>query len=66
MTLISCQYCGVVIDTNRICEPNVWDDQTENYDIIEGNSVWIGGNLVPGIDCPCCRQKIAFSGKECY
>jgi len=63
MNLISCQYCGVVIDTDRIEEPEIYDEDTDEYYVIEGNSVWVNNELVSAIDCPCCDEKIAFLGK---
>lgn len=36
MRLISCEYCGTVIDTDRIIEEDIYDHDT--YEVIEDNA----------------------------
>ena len=61
MNLISCQYCGVVIDVDRIEEPDIWDDDNE---VIDKNCIWIYCvGFESAINCPCCDEKITYSGK---
>jgi hypothetical protein len=59
MKLISCRECGCVLDTDRICKPEMWTDDQEN--MIEGTYVWDGDDYVEAIPCPCCKSKIVYS-----
>ena len=60
MKLISCESCGVVLDTDRIDEPNIYGTSEYDYNIIDENAIWVNRDYVPGIHCPCCRAKISY------
>lgn len=60
MRLISCKYCGVVLDTDMIPEPKIRDADGV---IIDGRAGWTGDDFQPMIECPCCKQKIFYNGE---
>lgn len=61
MKLISCRSCGVVLDTDRIDEPDVYE---EDGGVITGNSIWSGGDFLPVINCPNCDHKILYTNGD--
>ena len=62
MRLISCGTCGVVLDTDRILEPSIYDH--DSGEVIKGNAAWDGDTYLPVITCPCCKYKIFYEDGE--
>lgn len=64
MKLISCSYCGVVIDTDRIIEPSVYDHDTGDI-LDEGSFDSDSGEYKPSMECPACDRTIFYhNGKK--
>lgn len=51
MKLFSCWNCGVVLDADKIC----WPDLSRVLPTAT-NSVWDGDRYVPVLHCPVCTQ----------
>lgn len=62
MKLISCGYCGVVLDVSRIGEPPAFDESGKPIE----NSIWDGYDYIPLIECPVCKEKITYTEGEHY
>ena len=61
MRLISCEDCGVVIDTDRLVEPNITnEDGSINFNL----AIWNGDEYVPAILCPNCSSRITITSGE--
>jgi len=58
MRLISCFYCGVVLDTDRIDGPLIYAHDTG--ELIEDNATFENSKYVPAIICPVCHCKISY------
>ena len=58
MNLISCEWCGVVLDFDRIPEPQIFDHNTGEA-ILE-NSAWDGEEFIAKIECPVCENYICY------
>jgi hypothetical protein len=58
MKIISCAECGVLIDTDRLIVPEMYD---EEGCINHETASWINHDFVPVIKCPVCEGKVAFS-----
>ena len=56
MKLISCSYCGVVINTDRLVEP--FTNNSDDSD--DSNTLYINKVFVAAIHCPVCKNKISF------
>lgn len=56
MKIISCQICGTMIDTDRLKEPEIYNEEGE---VIE-SALWDSGQrkYVASMKCPCCRFMI--------
>jgi hypothetical protein len=61
MNLISCAKCGVIIDTNRIAEP---DMEREDGGIDTDKALWHNRDYVPAIICPVCKTLISYKTGE--
>lgn len=64
MKLISCGVCGCVLDTDRICKPEMWSEDEDGDNMVEGTYVWDGDGYVEVIPCPCCKSKIIYSSGD--
>ena len=62
MNLISCDNCGVVIDTSKRPFPTKITDSEGCID--QSVSEWDGDDWVPVIKCPVCNNKIARTSRE--
>jgi len=64
MKLISCDFCGVVLDTNKIFEPETHDHDSQER--IPGNSEYDSKTreFMPVIECPCCDMSIFYHNGE--
>ena len=64
MKLISCSYCGVVIDTDRLTEEYCYDHDTG--DILRENCGWDSDSkeYKAIIDCPACERRIFYHNGE--
>lgn len=60
MKIISCQCCGILLDTDRISKPQMRDG--ENFEIITSNAAWDWktDDYRPTIDCPLCKVRIFY------
>lgn len=56
MNLISCDYCGVVLDQNKLEFPVVIENKDGSINL--GKAAWDGGNYVPKIPCPACSLDV--------
>lgn len=59
MNLISCEECGVLIDTRRIPKPQIYSE--DDLSVMTSEAIWDGDDWVPAIKCPCCKAMIAYS-----
>ena len=67
MNLISCNCCGVVLDTSKIKKPDVYiDDESSELDgdVDHANAYWDGDTYMPLIVCPVCKHKICYATGE--
>ena len=62
MKLISCESCGVLLDTDRIEEPDIDDYEFSSSD---KTSLYRGGRTISAIFCPVCKTLISYSTGEC-
>lgn len=62
MKLISCSFCGVIIDTDRIIEPNIYNDDLSINE--KANYIWQDDDFKPCIRCPACKGKITYEAGE--
>ena len=58
MNLTSCGNCGIVLDRDRIPEPDIWDE--EDGSVKSGVAAWDGDDWVPTIECPACSSRILY------
>lgn len=58
MDLISCQWCGIVLDKNRITCPEIWDTLTG--ELLPEMAIWNGEEHVPAVKCPVCHELIEY------
>jgi len=62
VNIISCEYCGVVLDKSRILEPEIWDGWGQI--IPESNYAYtymkFDKGYYPCINCPVCNNKILY------
>ena len=54
MNLISCEWCGVVLDKNHLEFPDAY----EEFGNADPNAVWDGEKHVSTIECPVCKTRI--------
>lgn len=52
MELISCDFCGVVFDKDKLVFSSLFDDDEINY----GNIVYENGKYYAAIECPICEE----------
>jgi predicted Zn-ribbon and HTH transcriptional regulator len=65
MNLISCENCGVVLDKDRIKEPDMYDDHDEDgTSINKDRAVWYNRDYVPAIQCPVCKVQIVYDNGD--
>ena len=64
MNIISCSRCGIVIDLERIIEPDVYDHDTQ--ELIPNTSKWDSETEGerPTISCPACKAEIFYHNGE--
>jgi len=60
MNIISCERCGVVLDKDRIFEPDMYDH--DSGEAIKDNIIYINAtkSYAPAIECPVCECKISY------
>ena len=65
MKIISCKYCGVLIDADRIKFPSESVIRLENGAVDETKSVWDDymEDYVPAVLCPVCRKLSLTRGR---
>lgn len=56
MNLISCDYCGVVLDKDKLVFPDIWDDETGEKKPNAG--VWHNDSFSSCVPCPVCENAI--------
>jgi len=59
MRIISCEYCGVVIDLDRIPILPEADEAGESLPHMR----WNGSELFPTFECPACESVIFLNGE---
>ncbi len=64
MNLISCDRCGVVLDTDKITPPDIYDHDTQ--ELIPGTYRYDIESMddKPIIDCPACNTEIFHHNGE--
>lgn len=64
MNLISCDNCGIVIDKEKIPEPDMWQEDIYGEEEINANrAVWDGNDYIPIFPCPLCKEPIEYVQK---
>lgn len=61
MRLISCSKCGVILDTDRMPEPEVY---TKEGEIDHSKAQWNGEEFKPVIECPVCKTLIFMANGD--
>jgi hypothetical protein len=56
MNLISCNYCGVVLDKNKLNFPR--DIYTSEFSVDETKASWNGREFVAFVKCPVCTSEV--------
>lgn len=65
MTIISCGNCGVMLDTDKISQPDIYKEEEEdNYEVDLKKAFWDGDEYVPKISCPVCKDHISYRTGE--
>ena len=60
MKLISCGCCAVVLDTDRIIEPDIYDEDGTTMP----NVIWDGDKYTATIICPICESSINYENGD--
>lgn len=60
MKLISCERCGVVIDTDRLVIPPIYDYDMGQALLSSEYFEYFDGKFYPTITCPVCSDKIVI------
>ena len=60
MKLISCGCCAVLLDTDRIIEPEIYEEDG----ITTSNVAWDGDKYVATITCPICESIINYENGD--
>ncbi len=59
MNIISCNKCGVVLDSTKLDFPfEIYD---EDGAVINENAEWSGSDFVPKVACPVCGNPVLKS-----
>ena len=64
MKLISCESCGVLLDTDRIEEPDIYEEDGDGFSSSDKTSLYRYGRTLSAIFCPVCKTLITYEGGE--
>jgi DNA-directed RNA polymerase subunit RPC12/RpoP len=64
MNLISCSVCGVVLDKDRIPEPENMMECSYGECLNPETTAWDGDEHETTIHCPCCKSRIFYKNGE--
>ena len=62
MRLISCENCGILLDTERIEKPDIYDGEDGEISQ-EAVYVYFKG-FIPTIICPACERRIRYDNGD--
>lgn len=62
MKIISCNCCGVVLDTDKISFPDLAVLEEEEEGTLK-NCVWDGDKFIATIKCPVCKGEVREDGE---
>lgn len=60
MNLVSCEYCGVVVDIDRLDFPDI-NEGTDS--LVDDKAAWDGEKYVSSLPCPVCKTDKAIMNK---
>jgi hypothetical protein len=58
MHLISCDHCGTVLDTEKLCFPSLKSCFDRDGVLVPGKANCVSGRFIPVTDCPVCHGSI--------
>lgn len=61
MNILSCDGCGIVLDLNKVAIPDIHNKDDSGYDSEVAMYDSDRGRYVPGIKCPVCGTKTAYT-----
>ena len=61
MNLISCVYCGVVLDQTHLSRVKEWDEETQEY---YEQRILIGREWFNQVLCPVCNNMLRIEEKQ--